>query len=300
MLDPRRLLVLRTLAQRGTVAATAHVLGHTPSAISQQLSTLEREVGIPLLDRDGRSVRLTPLASELVVHAEGIATHLDQADAAVAASRSRIAGPMRVSAFSTAAPLVARAVRAAAAAHAGLVVETVDLEPDDAMTAITHGDVDLAVAHDYSHDPRPPDPAVHTEPLFDEPLVVFAARSRARASLADYAGDVFAAPPITNACGRAVRAACRGAGFEPDVHHHSDDFAVLLAHAAAGNAVALLPASAAGPSTSAVAANPIAEPLTRRVFTAVRTPRRDHPALVALRRHLTDAVRPGAFPESPG
>jgi DNA-binding transcriptional LysR family regulator len=300
MLDPRRLLVLRTLAQRGTVAATAHVLGYTPSAISQQLSTLEREVGIPLLDRDGRSVRLTPLASELVVHAEGIATHLDQADAAVAASRSRLAGPVRVSAFPTAAPLVARAVRAAAAAHAGLVVETVDLEPDEAMTAIAHGDVDLAVAHDYSHDPRPPDPAVHTEPLFDEPLVVFAARSRTRASLADYAGEVFAAPPITNACGRAVRAACRGAGFEPDVHHHSDDFAVLLAHAAAGNAVALLPASAAGPSTPAVPANPIAEPLTRRVFTAVRTPRRDHPALVALRRHLSDAVRPGAFPESPG
>ncbi|HEV7761840.1 MAG TPA: LysR family transcriptional regulator [Acidimicrobiales bacterium] len=300
MLDPRRLLVLRTLAQRGTVAATAHVLGHTPSAISQQLSTLEREVGIPLLDRDGRSVRLTPLASELVVHAEGIATHLDRADAAVAASRSRIAGPVRVSAFPTAAPLVARAVRAAAAAHAGLVVETVDLEPDDAMTAIAHGDVDLAVAHDYSHDPRPPDPAVHTEPLFDEALVVFAARPRARASLADYAGEVFAAPPITNACGRAVRAACRAAGFEPDVHHHSDDFAVLLAHAAAGNAVALLPASAAGPSTPAVPANPIAEPLTRRVFTAVRTPRRDHPALVALRRHLSDAVRPGAFPESPG
>ncbi|MEU4732878.1 LysR family transcriptional regulator, partial [Streptomyces sp. NPDC023588] len=70
MLDVRRLRLLRELARRGTIAAVAEALAFSPSAVSQQLGVLEREAGLPLLERTGRGVRLTPAGQHLVGHAE--------------------------------------------------------------------------------------------------------------------------------------------------------------------------------------------------------------------------------------
>ena len=70
MLEPRRLRLLRELASRGTIAATAAACGYTPSGVSQQLALLEREVRMPLLVREGRRVALTEAGRVLVDHAE--------------------------------------------------------------------------------------------------------------------------------------------------------------------------------------------------------------------------------------
>jgi DNA-binding transcriptional LysR family regulator len=70
MLDLRRLRFLSELARRGTIAEVARVAGYTPSAISQSLTQLEREIGVPLLERDGRRVRLTPAAHGLVARTD--------------------------------------------------------------------------------------------------------------------------------------------------------------------------------------------------------------------------------------
>ena len=72
MLDLRRLRLLRELHERGTIAAVAEALRFTPSAVSQQLAVLEREAGVPLLERAGRGVRLTDPALVLVGHAEAL------------------------------------------------------------------------------------------------------------------------------------------------------------------------------------------------------------------------------------
>ena len=72
MLDLRRLRLLRELHERGTVAAVADALQFTPSAVSQQLAVLEREAGVPLLEKAGRGLRLTDPALVLVAHAEAL------------------------------------------------------------------------------------------------------------------------------------------------------------------------------------------------------------------------------------
>src|SRR5690349_7849763 len=83
MLDVRRLRMLREVALHGTIRAAAESLSFTPSAVSQQLSALEREVGCELLERRGRSVHLTAAGRVLVERAEPILAQL--ADAAAAA-----------------------------------------------------------------------------------------------------------------------------------------------------------------------------------------------------------------------
>src|SRR5687767_11228039 len=102
MLDVRRLRLLRDLARLGTIAAVAQAHTYTPSAVSQQLSALEREAGMPLLQRSGRSVALTPAGELLAQHAELVLAAVERATAALAAASSGLAGPLRIGAFPTA------------------------------------------------------------------------------------------------------------------------------------------------------------------------------------------------------
>src|SRR5215213_7641917 len=92
MLDLRRLRLLSELAQRGTIAEVAKVVGYSPSAISQSLAQLEREAGVALLERDGRRVRLTPAARTLVARTDRVLAELDAAEAELAAEHGVVGG----------------------------------------------------------------------------------------------------------------------------------------------------------------------------------------------------------------
>src|SRR4051812_26904733 len=96
MLDVRRLRLLRELALRGTIAAVAQALSFSPSAVSQQLAVLEREAGVPLLERTGRRVRLTPAGQNLARHAEAVLQRLEQAAAELVDARHGLAGPLPI------------------------------------------------------------------------------------------------------------------------------------------------------------------------------------------------------------
>src|ERR687891_311996 len=97
MLDLRRLRLLRELDERGTIAAVADALRFTPSAVSQQLAMLEREAGVPLLERAGRGVRLTDPALALVEHADALLERAALAEADLAEAPGGRATPRPVS-----------------------------------------------------------------------------------------------------------------------------------------------------------------------------------------------------------
>src|SRR5215471_2486538 len=102
MIDVRRLRLLLELNRRGTITAVADALAYTPSAVSQQLAALEREAGVPLLERTGRSVRLTPAGRVLVSHGDAVLARLEEATVAMAAVAGGLSGPLRIGAFPTA------------------------------------------------------------------------------------------------------------------------------------------------------------------------------------------------------
>ena len=99
MLDLRRLALLRELHVRGTIASVAAALHQSPSSVSQQLSTLEREAGAPLLRRVGRRVQLTPQAEVLVEHTAAILERLERAESELRASLGEATGTVRLAIF---------------------------------------------------------------------------------------------------------------------------------------------------------------------------------------------------------
>src|SRR5262245_36166834 len=130
MIEVRRLRLLRELAHRGTIAAVAEAVVLTPSAVSQQLSALEREAGVPLLERSGRRLVLTPVARSLVEHTEAVLDRLERVDAELARARRGLAGPVRLGTFPTAArAIVPAALVALARRHPDLEPMLSEIDP---------------------------------------------------------------------------------------------------------------------------------------------------------------------------
>jgi DNA-binding transcriptional LysR family regulator len=296
MLDVRRLRILRELAARGTIAATADALGYTAPAVSQQLAALEREAGIALLERNGRRRRLTPAGEELVARTEGILRELEAAEAALASTATQVAGVLRCAAFSSAhRALLPPAIAALAARHPDLRVSTKEMEPEDSLPALKLGELDVALAQEYPFAPLPADPALERTNLLDDPLALALPAGH---PLADDDGPVDAAalrdqPWIAGRqgtyCHAVVIHAARRAGYEPWLAHVTNDFSVAYALVAAGAGVALVP-GLAGPPPPGVVVRPIAgAPASRTIYAAVRAGSRARPAVAAM---LDALVRP--------
>src|ERR1700729_1120482 len=176
MLDVRKLLLLRGLARRDTIAAVAEALCYTPSAVSQQLAALERAAGVPLLQRTGRRVSLTPAGAALAGQTEEILALLERAAAGLAAARTGLAGPLRIGAFPTAMrTILPAALVALGRDHPGLELMVTELDPAAVPDALRSGALDVALVHEYEFVPAPRDPALDTEPLLEEAIYLASA-----------------------------------------------------------------------------------------------------------------------------
>ncbi|MFJ8567712.1 LysR substrate-binding domain-containing protein [Streptomyces sp. NPDC093514] len=313
MLDVRRLRLLRELARRGTIAAVGEALAFSPSAVSQQLTVLEREAGLPLLERTGRRVRLTPAGQNLVRHAEAVLERLEQAEADLAEARGGLSGALRIGAFPTATrAIVPAALITLARRHPGLEPMVSETDPAAVAHALRAGDLDVALVHEYDFVPAEPEPGLATEPLYGEAMYLAApadpdpdpdpAAAPAPGRPAEPDPDQGAAlrtharaPWITATPGTLCHAmtvrACQAAGFTPRVRHRVDEFATVLALVAAGQGVAVVPQlGVTGPADPAVHLTRLL--MQRRTKLAFRSGAGAHPAVAAFGAALRAAVPP--------
>jgi DNA-binding transcriptional LysR family regulator len=283
MLDVRRLRLLCDLAHLGTIAAVAEAHTYTPSAVSQQLATLEREAGVPLLERTGRRVTLTPAGAVLVQHAQTVLAALERATAALAAAGTGLSGPLRIGAFPTAVrTLLPAALVALGREHPKLELMVSELDPAAVPDALRDRRLDVGLMHDYDVVPVKPDRALDAVPLLEE-TVFLAVPAASAAAGADPVGNARDAAWIVGSpgtlCHTVALRVCRTAGFTPRVRHHADDFATVLALVAAGQGVSLVPQLAAAQPPAGVRLIPL--PTRRRTRVAYRQGAATHPAVAA-------------------
>ncbi|KIF77726.1 LysR family transcriptional regulator [Streptomyces sp. 150FB] len=298
MIDPRRLRILRAVADHRTVTAAAAALYLTPSAVSQQLAALEQESGHSLLTRSGRGVRLTAAGEILLTHAHAVLAQLERAEAELAAYAGGVAGEVTVASFATGiAEVLAPAVQQLAGPHPGIRVRVRDAEGDESLPMVLDGEADLAVAVEYRGAPREDDPRLSRVPLYAEPFdaVLPAAHPlglEAEVALAELADSDWIGPYPGNPCHDVMQLACELAGFQPRLTHSSDDFRAVVALAGAGAGVALVPRSALrGMELKGTVVRPVAgSAATRRVFAAVRRGAEDHPLISPVLDALTRAA----------
>jgi DNA-binding transcriptional LysR family regulator len=282
MLDVRRLRLLRDLARLGTIAAVAQAHTYSPSAVSQQLAALQKEAGVPLLERTGRGVALTSAGIALAQHAETVLAALEAASATLAAARGGLQGTVRIGAFPTAVrTLLPAALVALGREHPALDLMVTELDPVDMPDRLRDRRLDVALLHDYDLAPVRPDPTLESQPVLDE--TVF---------LALPVGDPLDGDPVHavehtdwivgtpgTLCHTVALRTCEAAGYQPRIRHHADDFAAVLALVAAGQGVALVPELAAIEPPPGVRLAPLAS--RRRTRIAYRRGSGGHPAVAA-------------------
>jgi DNA-binding transcriptional LysR family regulator len=255
MLDVRRLRVLCEVAHRGSLAAAAHALSYTPSAVSQQIAALEREAGATLLERRARGVVPTEAGRVLVGHAESVLAELDAAETALRELAQVRRGQLRVASFATAAAnVLPQAIDRFRLRHPAVRIRVDQASPAESIRRLGDGSLDLALVVDL----EPPAPeGVEVIDLFDDPVRLAVHRDHRCASgveirLEELREETWIDVPARTSGGKVLARACAAAGFVPRVGLESDDYTVIQELVGVGAGVALLPDLALCPAHDGV------------------------------------------------
>jgi DNA-binding transcriptional LysR family regulator len=273
MISWDRLRVFAAVAEHGSIAAAAAALHLTGPAVSQQLRKLEREAGCPLVEPDGRGIRLTPPGHLLATSARAAAALVADAERDLVNASGQVAGPLRIGAVASAVRvLLPDALRSLTAEHPRVEPRLRDGEIVDLIPALRARRLDVVVMESWSARPASVPPGVAVHPLLTEDVRLavperhrLAARESVR--LAELEGLTWTAClPGTDQHGAVVQL-LRGHNVDPDVRYWVYDYGTQLSLVAAGLAVSLVPRTARAPAPG-VRFVPCVPPVSRSLAVA--------------------------------
>ena len=274
MLDVKRLRVLREVAAKGSFSAAAESLAYTQPAISQQIARHEKHVGVKLIEREPRGVRLTPAGEVLVRHTERVMAQLAAADEELQEVAAQARGRIRIGSFATAAgTIVPRAVAAFRPLRPAIEVEISLLDPHESIPAVRRGDLEIAITEEGGFETEVDTDGLQIEHLLDDHMWVslpvdHPLATRPTVDLTDLRDEdwMFACLSGTCADSNVVLRACREAGFQPRIAYQSDDYFAIQGLVASGMGVALIPGLGLASTRDDVAVRPVkGRPPHRRV-----------------------------------
>lgn len=259
LLDLGRLAMLREVAHRGSFAATAEALCYTPSAVSQQMAALGREMEVVLFERTSHGMVLTASASALVAHCEAVFARLGEAQAELDEIAGGVRGRLRVGSFPTATvAFTARALCSFRGRHPKVELQFADGEPHESVARLRQRELDLAVLSDFDHcttgtdghgRPICDDGDIQCTALFDDPfrLVLPVGHPLADAqvvAVSQLAGEcVLGGPAGCSPWWTDLQETCRSLNVEPEFEtcYQTSDFGALQAVVATGRGLTLVP-----------------------------------------------------------
>lgn len=298
MIDLRRLEALRAVDRCGTVTAAAEALYVSPSAVSQQLRSLARDLDVTLLESVGRRVRLTPAGHTLLRHADALAAQWEQAQADLHGHRDELTGRLELAGFPTAvAALIAPAAARLRAAHPRLAVHIAEIEPADAPDLLLSHAADLAVVEATSGAPPRTDRRFDQRPLLAGPMDLLVAADhplagRSAIELAEAAEQPWIVGEEGSSYRQLTAVACASAGFAPEIAHTAKEWIAVGALVSLGFGVAVVPRVAHIPPDQRVVRIPLyGEPIPSwRIMTCMRRGSHDQPAINRALRALSDVA----------
>lgn len=299
MLDLHRLRLLRELAHRKTIAATARALGYSPSAVSQQLATLERETGASLLDRAAHRVELTQAGRQLAEHAERILDLVAAAETELRADDGNPTGQVTIGAFPTAAVAFAPALAHDLRKYPALTLVLRQMNHELGLSQVLTGDIDVALVDDWNNslasDHRT---GLRFHHLLHDPLVLVMAREHASADpaipvdLKRLRTESWIAAPASEPSRQAVDRLLAHVGGAAPVQCEFEGLGTILSLVSAGIGIAAVPALtlAAGGYRVAVREIP-GQPLIRNIYAVTRTSSLRRPSINVTLEALHDTAR---------
>lgn len=289
-----QLVSLTAVVEEGTIAAAADRLGYTPSAISQQLSRLEREAGTPLMSRQGRYVVPTDSGLALAEAARVMVGAEERARAELERLGAEVTGRLAVAAF----PSVTRALVADALATMkqrphSVSISLRELGPDDGLRAVERGDLDVAVGHDWVSDTVTVPAGVVLTDLGTDPLDALLPADHPLATepllrAQQLAGDAWITDASKGTCQLWLQHFQQTVGTDLRVVALVDEHHTQIALVGAGLGVTMMPRIGHGELPPTVVAVPVVDAPTRHLFVAHRRDSSRRPTIHALNTVLVE------------
>jgi len=290
--DVHRLRVLRAVVADGSIQGAAASLGYTPSAISQHLTTLQKETGLTLLQRSGRGIEPTMAGRAVAAEAARIFERLADLESLVADLRAGRVGALSVSYFASAGavwipPVVATIAREFPRLRLDLrLIE---------LIAADSGPPDIEIAVDGAESGDIAGYQVHpllTEPYLAVVPVTSALAHRTQVDLAELREEAWVDNDVARGpCREAVLDACSTVGFSPAFHIETQDYPTAIRFVAEGMGITVIPRLGLGTLPDSTVAVPIANPTPRRsISVRVRDPAANHPAIIRMLELLDERV----------
>lgn len=294
-LSLRRMRTLHEFARRGTVTRAAEALHYTPSAVSQQLNALERDVGLPLFEQVGRRLRLTPSGRMLALHASEMLAAEERAQADVERAQTSLSADLTLGVVATfAASLLPTTLQLLRQQEPGITVSTREVSPEVALKAVHDGDFDMTFVLDYPETSVSLDLGLRSTTVAVERLYVVVAEDHhpqtGPVELTDFTDWEWIASGAETDFGRAFLATCRRSGFEPRVRHEIDSQSTALSMAAAGLGATLIADLGLTPLPEHARILPLRTPPLRRLLLVGRSSTIDRPSEAAFVRATLDAA----------
>ena len=244
--------MLQEVVTRGSFSAAAESLHLSQSAVSQQIAVLEREVGIPLLERTSAGPKLTAAGEALMEHGDAVLCRLEEAERELSQIAGLEGGRLRLASFPTAsATLMTRALALFRRRFPKVELAFWEDEPENSFPALKRGDFDLAVVFDYPAFPLEFGRDVEAELIYEESMRValppghpLAAAKSVR--IEDLAEEDWLCGALPSSCREQVLQLGREAGFEPRISFQSEEYEVIKGFVAGGLGVTILPELAGG------------------------------------------------------
>jgi molybdate transport repressor ModE-like protein len=247
--DARELRVVRAIADAGSITGAATALGYSQPAVSQQIKRLEQRLGVAVVERVGRSVRLTDAGRVLARHATAVTTALDAAAGELAELRGLRSARVRLMGFPSASPtIVPRLLADLAQRHPGISLTYVEAEPPEAVDAVRGDRTDIALTFSYPgdrddpHGPSARGLAVRT--VGTDPLVGVLPAGHPAAGSGEFDVAALADADWIAGCPRCrghLLELCGRAGFAPRIAFETDNVVAVEGLVAQGIGVATLP-----------------------------------------------------------
>ncbi|GAB2705605.1 hypothetical protein GCM10010442_25530 [Kitasatospora kifunensis] len=255
-------MILRAIAEGGGVAAAARALGHTPSAVSQQLNRLEREAGVPLVDRTGGRAELTAAGRLLAQTGERIQQALTEATRELNALGQQAAGPVTMGVPPSAIThFAATALRVLATTHPALEPRLIEMGRAEGLRALRLGELDVLVIDDDQESPTALPPGVKATALLeDEYRLVLPNGWAEPTGWAELSGRPWIGAPADSPRGVAFQRLAAEHGIVPSVQHVARYPFAVYSLLAAQLGPAILTATAAAQLTHGVVVTKLAVP----------------------------------------
>lgn len=284
MLHLERLQALHAVSTFGSVTGAAEALRLTPSAVSQQLGKLQRDVGQRLIEPYGRGVRLTPAGTLLAQRAHAILSEVENAESELDRQRNHVIGDLEIAGFATAArAILPQTVARLRKEHRQLKLRVSERQPDEAIRLVVAGHLDIALVNDWMNAPLvlpdgvqrvlimhdPVDLAVPT----DHPLA-----ERSSVELTELSAEPWITWPYGAICHEWLTQTLRQHGLSPEVTHTAEEHQTQLAMVAAGLGIAVMPRLGRG-SAEGVSIITLKPTFSRQIYAIFRTLASERPAI---------------------